>query len=675
MNLRKPHRFRVLLLGMLFCVLAAAVGGRLVDLQYAEHDYYARRADGQHRKRVTLLPERGMIADRNGRALAQSAERLTIYINPRIFREPDAGIDLDQLQRDVSVETGLPLETVRSRFAADRVLRLVQRVMPDRGRSLSRVLADYEPSGRGHWVVRESARLYPKHIAAAAIGFCQRGEEGETPGLAGIELAYDEDLRGKIVELEAERSGARQTLNPWSRADLNAAKGNTLMLTLDANVQEASEQALRRAVEEHEASAGGVVVMEANTGAVVAMASYPTFDNNDFGDFPADHRRNRVITDPFETGSVVKLFTAAMLLDKGIVTPETLIDCEGGFAVVDGRRLRDSPGHYLDVATFREVLRWSSNIGIAKAAQVLENNEWHAALRAFGFGGRTGIDLPGEGSGLLYPVGQWTRFSRTSLPMGYEIGITPLQTAAGLAALVNGGVYYEPFLVKEIISPEGQLLERREPKIRRRVIRPTTSIIMRDLMEDIVVEGTGKKARVPGYRIGGKTGTTRKSDVFTHREYIASFAGALPIHDPSIVLYVYIDNPQGQYYASSVAAPLFQEVAAACVLHLGIPPTERLSVAGAEAEKLQAMPPSSEAQRSADNTRLGFLGRMPNFQGMTMAEARRSLPATLQQVRFAGTGMVADQFPAPGEPFTKETQAVLHFAPGMDAPAPQEKGG
>jgi cell division protein FtsI/penicillin-binding protein 2 len=372
---------------------------------------------------------------------------------------------------------------------------------------------------------------------------------------------------------------------------------------------------------------------------------------------------------------VVKLFTAAMLLDKGYITPDTIIDCEGGYAVVDGRRLHDSPGHYLGVATFREALRFSSNIGLVKAAQVLENNEWHAMLRAFGFGAPTGIDLPGEGFGILYPVSKWTKFSRTSLPMGYEISLTPIQIAAAISTTVNGGVFYQPYVVEEIRDPKGNVLQAHNPEPVRRVLRPTTSAIMRDLMEDVAELGTGKKAQLEGYRVGGKTGTTRKSNVFTHREYIASFGGALPINDPRVVLYVYVDNPKGEYYASIVAAPVFHEIASACVLHLGIAPSQELIAQQPASPEQVAMLAVEEHEKANRNAELAFFGRMPDFQGLTMKEARGTLPRNLSRIKFLGTGLVSDQYPAPGEPLNEQTEVVLHFAPALNPmPAPTGRG-
>lgn len=664
MRLIKPHRLRAVLLGALFLSLTGMVGFRLQQLQVGEHAYYLEKAEQQQTRRVTIQAERGEILDRTGRPLAQNTNRLTVYINPDYFAPKYFSGDLDDLAKSLSGVLDASPEELRRRFDGTSTTHLARRVRPETGNRAIDVLESFNAPGQAYWLDLVSNRVYPRHLAASVIGFCRRDGDGDNVGLAGLEVQYNSELQGKKVSGEVPVSNIRQRLEPWEPSDLPEARGNSLVLTLDANIQESVEQIVAETIKEFEADSGGAVVMDPDTGGILALASYPSFDNNDLSTAERGSMRNRILTDPLETGSVMKLFTAAMLLDLGYVTPDTLIDCEGGYAVVDGRRLRDSPGHTLDVVAFKETIRHSSNIGVVKAAQSLENPEWYRRLRSFGFGQPTGVDLPGEGGGILYPVERWTKFSRTSLPMGYEIAVTPIQVAAGLSSLVNGGTYYEPHLVSEVRSPKGETIERRGRQALRRVIRPTTSAMMRDLMEDVVVNGTGDEAQLPGYRIGGKTGTTRKSDVFDRREYIASFGGAFPINDPRAVIYVYIDNPRTAYYASQVAAPAFQRIVKATALHLGIPPSKDFRPAEeAPARIFSGFPGSAfpAAYTAPDN--YVYVGRTPDFDGMTMAEARRHLPENLEEVSFYGSGYVSDQFPPAGEPLSETTRVMLHFAP------------
>lgn len=659
-KLKKPHRLRVVLLGVLFFCMAGLIGARLYSLQFDQHDYYEEKARRQHLKRVVIQPERGDILDRSGRALAQSTGRLTIYIQPKYFGAEALGNDNTALVQSLSNELSLEPSRVRSILGSKAgTTALAQRLRPEKARQVISLLDGFEIDGRGYWLHRESIRLYPRHLAAPLIGYCTRDGDGDNAGIAGLELQYDELLKGQKIIGKSWRTNINETVQPWEPDDLLAARGKTLVLTIDATIQEGIEEILARHVLMHEAASGGVVVMDPQTGAIIAMASYPTFDNNNFSTATPASMRARTLTDPLETGSVAKLYAAAMLLEDGLATPETVVDCEGGFAIVDGRRVKDSPGHVLHVATFREVLRWSSNVGTVKVSLAQENPRWYEFYRELGFGQPTGVDLPGEGSGIFRSVKDWDKYTRTSLPQGYEMALTPIQITAAMCAIVNGGNYFEPHIVAEVRDPKANTVEVRQPKLLRRVVRPTTSAILRDLMQDIVDNGTGKKARVPGYAIGGKTGTTRKSNIFTHNEYIASFIGVLPIDAPLLTIYVYVDAPQGKYYAADVAAPLFKEVATLAAVNLGIPPSSPV----APVPVLGAPPRAVLASYSSGRSEPIQAGGMPNFAGMTMLEARRALPAEIRDVRFIGSGFATDQFPPAGDPVTTTTDVVLYFSP------------
>ncbi|CAN5408538.1 penicillin-binding protein [soil metagenome] len=683
MKLKKPHRLRVVLLGGLFLTLSGAVAARLVTLQVARYDQFEDRANRQHVKRVVIQAERGPILDRNGRTLAQSTGRMTLYVNPNFLKQDPMSlikgdkdareapvvtekINVQQLAASIARESGEPAADLERRLEGTRPTALLKRMRPEVATRVMDVLDSYNVDGRGYWLHRESIRLYPGSVAAPVVGFCSKDEDGDNTGIAGLELTYNDDLKGERIEGKSYRSAISETLDPWNPEDILAARGNTLVLTIDSNVQQAVEDVLKRTVEKFEAVSGGAVVMDARTGAIIAMGSYPTFDNNNFATEPPDHIRNRALTDPLETGSVVKLFTASMLIDRGYITPETLVDCEGGHAIIDGRRISDAPGHTpLHVVPFRDALRWSSNVGVVKAGQALQNPEWYAYLTNFNFGAPTGIDLPGEGSGILYPLEKWTKFSRTSLPMGYEIAMTPIQITAAISAVVNGGNYYTPYIVQEVRDSRGTVIRSAQPKADRQIIRPTTSAVLRDLMEDIVDSGTGKKAIIPGYRIGGKTGTTQKSNVFTHKEYIASFAGVLPAQAPRIAIYVYIDAPTTEHFASAVAAPAFQEIARSATVNLGIAPSEEI-IDETFKDDESAGPFIAQETRA-----IVAPGQVPDFTGMTMQQARVTLPKGAAKARMLGSGFVSDQFPTPGETFNKDTEIVLHFSPEPPA-APEQ---
>lgn len=659
--LHRPHRLRSIVLGVAFSALAATVAARLVSLQLDRHDSYVARARQQQTRRVVIQPERGDILDRAGRPLAQSTARLSLYVNPVYLRAPHAEIDLDQLARQIAHYTGMPSQRVRSRLDRSTPVVLGRALHPEIARRLEETLDIYPIDARGVWFHRETRRTYPRHLAAALIGFCSSDGDGDNTGICGVEQSYNRELSGQRIESKVRRTAVSQAIDSIPAEDLVRARGNTLVLTIDSVIQEATENALRDAVEEFGAAGAGAVVMDVRTGEVLAMASHPTFDNNSFSSATNEQRRNRTITDPLEAGSVVKLFTAAMLIDLGLVGPDTLVDCEGGHAVIDGRRINDAPGHDpLHVVSFRTALAFSSNVGIIKLAQAVDNETWHGYLRAYGFGSDTPLRLPGESAGILYPVEKWTKFSRTSLPMGYELALTPIQIASGVAALVNDGRYMRPTLVKEVRSSRGAVIDRHDPEELRQVVRPTTSAIMRELMADVVVEGTGKKAQVPGYRIGGKTGTTVKSHIRDRKEYISSFCGVVPIDQPAVVIYVYVDAPTKARFGGTIAAPAFAKIARVAMLHLGVPPSEPIEDA-AEIEYVAAtvdLPPAEAAPA----------GTMPNLAGLSMAEVRRAVPMPVASLALAGSGLAVDQSPAAGEPVGPGTQVFVHFSRELERP-------
>jgi cell division protein FtsI/penicillin-binding protein 2 len=641
--LKKPHKLRVLVLGGMFCLLGGMVGARLVWLQVTEHDRYRARATGQQVQTVVLQAERGDILDRRGRPLATSTGTLSVYIDPKYITGPEApeGLDVEALARGVAQSAGLSAESVLRRFQSTRITAIARQMEPEVAHRIVEQIAEQDVSGLGYWFHRESKRLYPRSLAPHVIGFCGTDPDGDNQGLDGLEKLYDTTLQGTRISGKASRTGIRQVVQPFSEADIQASKGATLVLTVDAAIQEAAEEAVERAVLKHNGVSGGAIVQDTETGAILALASYPSFDNSSYTTAPRETLRNRLLTDPLETGSVAKLFTAALLLDRNYITPDTLVDCGGGEAYFGRRRVEDTGNYNLKIVPFFMAIRTSSNVGIIRAAEALNNDEWYAHLRALGLGSPTGVDLPGEGGGILRSPDSWTSLTRSSLPMGYEMALTPLQIANAVTALINGGELLKPHIVREVRDARGKTTWRAEREVVGRVISPMTSAQMRWLMEDVVANGSAKAARMEGFRVGGKTGTTRKSHVMTHREYIASFAGAFPMERPKVTIYCYVDSPQPEYYASQVAAPLFHELAKASALHLGLVPT-------LEADVAAAPPLAWEGDAASEALALReFAGPVvPNLVGMTLAEVREALAGWSGPLRIVGSGRVTAQDPA-----------------------------
>ncbi len=656
--LKKPHKLRVVLLGGGFVLVSTLVVGRLANLQVQRHEDYEGAAAGQQSVRLTLQAERGNVLDRYERPLATSVGTLSVYINPEYFDASEYDIDTVDLARHIAPHSTLDADDIRRRLEGERVTNLGRRLPRDAAQRIGDILEDAEVRGEGFWFHRESKRRYPRALAPHILGYCGTDGDGENVGRSGVELVYNTELKGSRVETRAPRSGIRQVMEPIDQEDLLSARGNTLVLTIDPAIQETAEEAVAEAGERLEAKGVGAVAVDVNTGEVLAMASWPSYDNSDFSEYTANEWRNRILTDPFETGSVVKLFTSAIVLDLGRISLQTLVDCEGGAAYFGRRRVADAPGHTLGIVPFIEAIRHSSNVGIIKAADTLENREWYDYLRNFGLGSRSGIDLPGEDVGILYPVEKWTSYSRSSLPMGYEVALTPMQIVTGVAGLVNGGELLEPYVVREVRDSRGNSLLRRARTVRNRMIRPATSLLMREIMEDVVVNGSGDSARVPGYRVGGKTGTTQKSHILDHREYIASFVGVIPINDPRIAIYTYVDDPpRGNHYGGQAAAPIFRQIAHEAVRQLGIPPTV---AEGSDTEIAFSL------LRPSPDVVLAQGSLMPDLSGLTMTEVRNALQPVAGHLELRGSGRVADQSPLPGTPLTDDVPVTVILRP--DAP-------
>ncbi len=673
MNSRWPSEARLLSFLAMFAALSVAVGWRLYALQISRHDHYVRKANDQQLKTIVLQPERGLILDRRGRTLATSVSRYSAYVDPG--KLPGDPVSWAGLFAEATHQSYNDILRILER---NRPAPLARRMDPADFLRMAQLSDQFDLGSNALWFHRESQRRYPRAIASHLLGYCTTDGDGDNQGLSGLELQFNEFIKGAKVYRKTPRSAVRTTLSPIDERALQESRGQTLVLTIDSVIQEAAERALAAAVEKHNARSGVVLIQRTKTGAILAACAEPTFDNNTFSKSSAAARRPRFLTDPMEPGSTAKCLTFAMLFERNRIRQEELINCHGGRMRIHGRWVVDSPGHTLYWATPKEIFRWSSNVGTVEAAQRVTNEEYYETLTSFGIGRPAGIDLPGESGGILRPVSQWTNMSRSSLPMGYEFAATPLQILNTVSGILNEGRLMKPYIVAERRAADGALLWKAQPEVVRQIVRPSTSAIMKEFMEDVVTNGTGKKASIISnggrWRAGGKTGTTRKSDQ-KHREYIASFIGAIPINDPEITIFVAIDSPRsdGLYYASDVACPLFAEVAKAALSQLAIPPSFPPEAIPAEVAGQAPARKAKEAQAKSARPAQAASGDspgaalppgailMPDLAGLTMAEARRALREKEIGARFSGRGIVVDQTPPAGAPVEKGAQALVVF--------------
>ncbi len=564
---RPGRRAGLLLLGALMATLIA-LAGRLVQINVAQRPRLMARAQQQQQSVVPLPARRGLVIDAMGRILAGSALQQSVFADPQLVP------DKHEAARVLSRVLGLPaVELGQDLIAAgQRRFFVIQRgIEPSQADQLNRAAVP------GLGTFEEPYRHYPLgSLAAAMLGFVSV----DGVGLAGLEHQCDDWLRGEAGMKTIVRDAGRRAFWLAEEGYVPPRDGYHVVLTLDAVIQSAAERELSAAIERFQAESGIAIVMEPATGAVLALAHVPGFDPNHFRDYAAGSGwrfRPRAITDPFEPGSTFKPFIAAPALAEGLVRPGEMIDCEGGLWR-DGKRLLHDHHPYSGL-TFEEVLTKSSNIGMAKIGKRLGPQRMQAWLKKWGFGEKSGIDLVGEDAGIVPPRHRWTSFTTTSVPMGQELAVTPMQLCRAFCAFANGGKLVRPYFVRAVLASDGSVVQEFGPQPGREVLKPGTADWMkRHVLAAAVNSGTGTRAALARYQVFGKTGTAQVPRIggagYVPDGYVGSFVGAAPLEEPRMVVLVSVRMPKRSigYYGGTVAAPAAREILAAGLAYLGVPP-------------------------------------------------------------------------------------------------------
>ena len=430
----------------------------------------------------------------------------------------------------------------------------------------------------GIGVVMEGRRFYPKGpLLSHVLGFA--GMDGE--GLEGVERRYESHLHGEKRVTVLQRDALGRTVFPKGLTEQSPAPGHSLVLTIDEVIQYIAEKELEEAVTRTHAKSGTMIVLEPQTGALLALAISPRFDPNAVSALGPDRWRNRALTDAYEPGSTMKAIIAAAALEERVMRPETMVFGENGRMTVANTVIHDH--EKLGWISFAQVIQQSSNIGAAKTGMALGEQRLYQYLQAFGFGQRTDIDLPGEAGGLVKNPRDWGRRSVASISMGQEIGVTAIQMASAIAAIANGGVLMKPYLVSEIRDAHGRVLKQTLPQVKRRVVSPETVRTVTAILEGVVTDGTGGKAAIPGFRVAGKTGTAQKIDprtgTYSTSQFVGSFVGYVPANNPRLAMLVVIDEPHGEAWGGTVAAPVFNRVGEQVLNYLSVSSNESAKLA------------------------------------------------------------------------------------------------
>lgn len=549
-----------------------ASAARLVYLQVERHEHYVDLAERQQQRVVELAPPRGAIYTRDGRELARSGPADSVYAVPA--RVPDPQATARALARVLDVDAGELAGKLAAAKATGRgwFLWVKRQVTPEQAAAVAKLELP------GVALREEAKRFYPQgELAAHVVGFV--GTDGH--GLAGLEQTFDRQISGKMARRVVLRdAGGRVAVDPdlgWSEAE----SGRDLYLTIDSTLQHLAERELAQKAEAFGARTGSAVLLDPWTGAVLAMASFPTFDPNRFGEAPRGASRtaavdrkerwkNRVIEDAFEPGSSFKMVTVAAALGTDLVDSTDVFDCGMGQITVYGKLIRDHKPFGL--LTLRDVMAKSSNVGAIKVGLKVGDDRLYRQIADLGFGRKTGIELPGESAGILAPREKWQPISKAYISFGQGIAVTSIQLATSFAAVANGGKLLQPYLV-EAVGGRGEVEVLHDgPTVVRQAMSASTARQVERLLEAVTMEGgTGTKAAVPGYHVAGKTGTAQMAEKgrYSLTDHMAVFAGFAPGREPLVVGAVMVERPRGDFHGGSVAAPVFGGIMGQALLYLG----------------------------------------------------------------------------------------------------------
>ena len=559
-NLEKKTKIKIYLVLTLFLICFGAIWKRLYNVQITQHERLLNLSNKQYFKAFYSTPQRGAIYDKEGRDLAISIEADSIYANPLEIENPlkTAGAISSVLQLD-------KIKLYRELEHEKGFVWIKRKVTPDEAEAVESL------NLKGIRFLKEGRRFYPKRgLAARMIGFVGM----DNHGLSGVEYFGDDYLKGKSERIVIEKDALGRGVNFSKEYGGITEKGYDLRLTIDEVIQYIAEKELAAQVTKYKAKGGTAIVMDPFTGEMLAMANQPQFNPNSFAQYREKDWRNQIISDNFEPGSIFKLILSAAVLEEKMAGKDDIFFCENGELKIGEIVIHEAKGHKYNWLTLKEIIGKSSNIGAVKLAQNLGAKRFYDYMLKFGMGSKTGINLPGESTGKLRDIKEWSGISLASISFGQEISVTHLQIVTAVSAIAHGGLLMRPRIVKSV-EKDGMVLEEFKPEVIRRVVSEKTCKEITEILEYVVMSGTGQKAAIEGYTVAGKTSTAQKADEgkkgYSEDKYMSSFVGYVPSKKPRLVIMVGIDEPEGVAWGGEVAAPVFKEIARQSLRYLKVP--------------------------------------------------------------------------------------------------------
>jgi cell division protein FtsI (penicillin-binding protein 3) len=703
---QKDYKHRLLTVKIVFILLFAAAAVRLVQIQLIESGKYQDIAKKQYEARVPLTAQRGNIYDRNGNVLVANSQFVSFAADPKI-----AGEDARFIAKEFAKVTGKPERDYIAKLQSGKRFVWMERHMrPDE--------AERIPMKKLGGIVKmtEAMRIYHyDELAGQVLG----ATNIDNVGVSGIEQQYNSVLRGAdgYVIMQKDGLGRKRPSVDYPREE--AVNGHSIELTIDLQYQSIADEELKKGMARTQADAGLVIMMRPQTGEVLAMANYPQVNLNKVQD--ADALKNRIVSDMYEPGSVFKIVTAAAALESEVTTLEKKFYAENGKYRIEypGKKFRlINDSHPMREVTFLDAMAHSSNIVMAKVSDLIGQERLYKKARDFGFGMGTGIELPAESNGQLRKTSEWSMASLNSIAYGYEVGVTPLQIASAYSAVANDGMLMRPYIVQREKDELGQEVYTGQPQMIRRVIPRKVNDQVKQMLEGVVEFGSGMVVKVPGVRIAGKTGTSRKhvNGKYEEGSYNASFVGFFPAEKPEIVCLVMIEKPKaGGYYGATASAPIFKAIAERIINNNGLiartmaagqtvqTPTARTQtdatvsipdVAGSDAEEASAAlkesglaskvigtgdevvrqypPAGTKVERGSivqlmmnesETTPVAGALKVPEVRGMSVRRAVNKLSAEHLGVTIVGSGVVVNQFPSAGTPMKEGLKVTIMCEP------------